>query len=134
MRSIPRATFGSVYLARWRASALADSLGVEHPAAQAALGRFYALSGSAVPQRSAVDPASVAWHRQSGAVSGYRNRAERRHQAAVTAWALAQCVERGVVVDEVVIAEALSKAVRYEGETLPLTLEEHAIAVDRSVP
>lgn len=61
-----------------------DALGVEHPATQAAIGRQYAArfetGRGATPQRGSTGPASVAWHRATGAQAGYYNRSYRKSQ------------------------------------------------------
>lgn len=77
MNGIPRSTYGSRGLANMRHMMLRRDLGDEHPAVRAALGRLLALSGM-VPQRDSVTPEAVAWHRESGAIPGWRNRAARR--------------------------------------------------------
>lgn len=77
MTYLPAHTYGSSALARMRHRALVERLGEQHPAAQAALGRYWAVSGSAVPQRGLVSPAAVAWTRESGAIPGWMNQRER---------------------------------------------------------
>lgn len=64
----------------WRANRLAAeaALGADHPAARAALGRELEAVG-AVPQRGSITPEAIAWHRQSGAQMGLRNRRWRRY-------------------------------------------------------
>ena len=86
MTYLPLNNYGSAALARMRSRALDERLGLDHPASQAALGRYYALSGEAYPQRWGTSPAAVAWSREVArrggpcdGAAGYMNRAHRRH-------------------------------------------------------
>lgn len=76
--SLPRFTYGSRGIAWMRYRGLPEG-----PAREAALGRYYAVTGAAVPQRGLLSPAAVAWHREAaqrgpGGAAGYMNRHERR--------------------------------------------------------
>jgi hypothetical protein len=81
-------TYSSPGLWNSRRLLAAKSLGDDHPAARAALGRQLEARGS-VPQRGLATPEAVAWHRASGADRGYMNRSHRR-AIARRAGALAQ--------------------------------------------
>lgn len=81
MNRVPRRTFGSRGIASYRYHVLARELGAEHPAARAALGRLWFYNGR-VPQSHLVTIEAIAWHRESGTIAGYRNRAERRARGA----------------------------------------------------
>lgn len=70
-------TYRSRGIAAYRWRQLAIELGADHPAARAALGRLNYYRGM-TPQKSAVSPEAVAWHRESAAQPGYWNRAARR--------------------------------------------------------
>lgn len=59
-------------------------VGEEHPATQAALGRWHAHTLAAVPQRGATGPASVAWIRLHQTIPGYRNRRWRKYEKSLT--------------------------------------------------
>ena len=70
--------YTSAVVLRFQYERRAARLGDDHPHVQATLGRYYALSGKAVPQRNAKSPAAIAWHRASEAQPGYCNRTYRR--------------------------------------------------------
>ena len=71
-----RLTFGSPGLAAYRHRRLLAELGPDHPATRAALGRLRYHRGD-VPQRGASSVEAIAWYRESGAIDGYWNRAQR---------------------------------------------------------
>jgi hypothetical protein len=74
-------TYGSRGLAAYRWRARAATLGLDHPATRAALGRLNYYRGM-TPQKRAVEPEAIAWYRESGAQPGYWNRSRRRAAAA----------------------------------------------------
>ena len=65
------------YLAQRDLRAAVARHGEDHRATHAARGRAMYYLGL-VPQRGLVTPAAIAWLRESGAIEGYLNRAERR--------------------------------------------------------
>jgi hypothetical protein len=69
---------GSGGLWRSRFERDARRVGEEHPASQAALGRWHGHTQAVVPAFNATGPAAVAWFRVTGARAGYMNRHERR--------------------------------------------------------
>jgi hypothetical protein len=71
-----RSTHKSRGLAAYRWRHLVAKLGADHPAARAALGRLRFYQGY-VPQLGDISPEAIAWHRESGAIVGWWNRAER---------------------------------------------------------
>lgn len=60
-----------------RYEATRRTLGDDHPATRAALGRWLEARG-AEPQRGSVTPEAIAWHRASAANPGFFNRHHRR--------------------------------------------------------
>lgn len=83
---MPRHTYGSAGIARYRVAQLERELGRDHPATRAAYGRFLGRTLAAVPQRGSTTPEAIAWARESGAAPGYSNtQPQRDAQGAV--WA-----------------------------------------------
>ncbi len=57
-------------------------LGPDHPKTLACWGRVL-FHDKMVPQLDSVNVLSVAWHRESGTILGYRNRSERKHEVSL---------------------------------------------------
>jgi hypothetical protein len=73
-----RSTYGSRGIANFRYFSALKLFGEEHPATKAALGRLRARK-NVVPQKGLLSIEAIAWHRESGANPGFRNRTARKH-------------------------------------------------------